>query len=74
MMKQFVQIHYKYDPKTPTLSVDCIQVNSVPVAVVLVANRVAGAVGDQYLIVHYHQIYFVLEVLPKLQLQKLDYL
>jgi hypothetical protein len=28
------------------LSVDCIQVNSVPVAVVLVANRVAGAVGD----------------------------
>jgi hypothetical protein len=44
MMKQFVQIHYKY-PKTPTLSVDCIQVNSVPVAVV-VANRVAGAVGD----------------------------
>jgi hypothetical protein len=46
MMKQFVQIHYKYDIQTPTLSVDCIQVNSVPVAVVLVANRVAGAVGD----------------------------
>jgi hypothetical protein len=45
MMKQFVSIINTIS-QTPTLSVDCIQVNSVPVAVVLVANRVAGAVGD----------------------------
>jgi hypothetical protein len=44
-----------------------------PLQLLLVANRVAGAVGDSISNCTLPSNLFVLEVRPKLQLQKLDY-